>query len=116
MSPDVDVEFILAKCDCFAELQVWPLQQKLSPTRWLDNFEAADRNLAAHLLNGFLYFSEAMVDQMFGAAIQSLSSAVLEMDSAFFLTQSAWREFLDSAVITYVTGERPNPTDSGQTV
>jgi hypothetical protein len=114
MAVELDVQFILAKCDYFAEVQVWPLQQKLSPARWLDNFEAADRNLAAHLLNGFLYFSEAMVDQMFGAAIQSLSSAVLETDSPFFLAQSAWRAFLDSAIITYVTGERPNPTDSGQ--
>jgi len=109
----LDVEFILAKCDYFAEARVWPLQQKLSASRWLDNFEPADRNLAAHLLNGFLYFSEEMVDQMFGAAVQSLSSSVLELDLSFFQTQSAWRAFLDGAIVTYVTGERPNPTDSG---
>jgi hypothetical protein len=114
MAVELDVQFILAKCDYFSEVQVWPLQQKLSPTRWIENFDRADRHLAAHLLNAFLYFSEPLVDQMFAAAVQGLSSLVLQIEPSFFRIQSDWKAFLDSAVVTYVTGEDPNPTDSGQ--
>jgi hypothetical protein len=114
MAVELDIQFILAKCDYFSEVSVWPLQQKLSPTRWLSNFDRADRHLAAHLLNAFLYFSEPMVDQMFAAAVQGISSLVIQFEASFFRIQSDWKAFLDSAIVTYVTGESPSPTDSGQ--
>ena len=32
---------------------------------------------------------------------------------SFLTLQAKWRLFVDTVIITYVTGETPNPTDSG---
>lgn len=114
MAAHVDTQFVVAKCDYFTEVQLWPLDQKVSPTRWLGNFDPEDLAYATHLLNAFLYFSEALVDQLFAAAVQKLSTLALPIETSFFRMQSAWKAFLDSALVTFVTGEKPNPTDSGQ--
>src|SRR5689334_2415032 len=65
---------VLEKADYFVDVQLWPLQKTLNARGWLGNFLDNEKEHATHLLNGFLYFSPALVDQMFTAAFQSLSS------------------------------------------
>jgi hypothetical protein len=106
---------VLAKCEFFTDVQLWPLRLKLDPERWLRNFLPEERLYATQLLNAFLYFSEDITSQLFEAAVRSLSLLPAFPHRLFLQAQSQWRAFLDTALFTQITGERPNPTDSGYT-
>jgi hypothetical protein len=113
MSADVNREFVRGKCDYFVDVHVWPLTTELQPEPWLSNFLDSEMNHALHLLNSFLFFSEPLVSAMFTAAFQTLSSRYRAANDLFLTSQARWRDFVDSVRITYVTGEHPNPSDSG---
>ena len=86
------------------------------PEGWLDNFLDPEQEHAVHLLGAFLYYSETLVERLFSAAFQRLSiiQARAQGHRDYSLTlSSSWRLFCDRALITYVTGEVPSPTDSG---
>jgi hypothetical protein len=104
---------VLSKADYFVDVQLWPLHQSLDPRSWLANFLEAEKPHAIHLLNAFMYFSSYLVNQMLVAAFQSLSSELYEPGDSFLTLQAKWRLFMDTVIITYVTGETPNPSDSG---
>lgn len=106
-------DFVLEKCGYFANVGLWPWKQELDPELWLENFQAAEKELAVHLLNSFMYYAEPLVDAIFGAALQSLSKSLIRLGDPLLTSQMTWRTFVDGAIITYVTGETPNPTDSG---
>jgi hypothetical protein len=112
---EVNTEFLLAKCDYFLDIQLWPLLSAVNPRFWLENFLASERAHAIHLLNSFMYFSEPLVDEMFKAAVQRLSMRVVTGIGSLAAAQTAWQTFISSAIVTYVTGEMPNPSDSGFT-
>ena len=111
--PKVTKEFVTQKCDYFATVQLWPLKDVLDPERWLKNFKGAEIDYAVHLLNQFLYFGEPLVDSIFAAAFQSLSRAVVKPGDPLKTSQENWRSFVDSVIIVNVTGEIPNPAESG---
>jgi hypothetical protein len=112
-APRVAEQDVLSKTDYFVDVQLWPLMKTLDARRWLDNFSEAEKDYAIHLLNGFMYFSPALMDELFISAIQSLSSSFYQEGGSFLTFQSSWRQFIDSVIVTYVTGETPNPSDSG---
>ena len=114
-APGATEEIVIEKCNYFATVGLWPLRQVLDPDRWLSNFEDDERELAVHLLNQFMYFSEHLVDAIFRAAFQILSRSSTRPGESFLASHKDWRTYVDSAIITYVTGEEPNPTDSGLT-
>ncbi|MGH6896913.1 MAG: phosphoribosyltransferase-like protein [Acidobacteriota bacterium] len=109
----VGQEFVLAKCDAFTAFQIWPLRSRMDPKRWLQNFRDEEIAYAVHLLNGFTYFCEGMVDQMLLAAFQGISR--LRRNPRLPPTQQKgeWLHFLETALITPVQGENPSATDSG---
>lgn len=113
MIPEVNEEFVLTKCKFFASNQVWPLQRKLDPERWLANFETADRRLALQLLNSFMFFSDDLLDRMFVSAIQGLSRGETTRYTSRAERTTEWWRFLDNSVFTYPTGETPFAGDSG---
>ncbi len=109
----VSREFVLSKCDYFVEVQLWPIHHDLDPAGWLGNFANDEMEHAVHLLNSFIYFSKDLVNHMMIGAFQGLSRVVLSTDLPYLKAQETWRSFNDRLIITYVTGEQPNPTDSG---
>lgn len=109
----VTKELVLQKCEYFVDVQLWPVHAKLDPIGWLSNFEASEMELAFHLLNAFLFFSEDVTNEMFRAAFHGLSNALRSPGDSYLGIQRKWKSFMDSCVITYVTGEVPSPTDSG---
>lgn len=109
----VNRAFIKEKSTFFADMQVWPLQTRLDPEGWLRNFKQSEENFAVHLLNGFSYYSNAIVDQLFVEAFRRLSSNVVPHSSTASEARYAWNQFLDEVVVTYPTGEIPSPADSG---
>ncbi|MCY2928789.1 MAG: hypothetical protein NTV86_04715 [Planctomycetota bacterium] len=112
VSPGINREYVLDRCEYFVDVQVWPLHQVLDPAGWLENFRPEEMDYALHLLCGFIYFRHPMVDQLFLAAFQGLSSKVIE-DPLATDPRKAWNSFLDTVVVTRVTGEQPHDTDSG---
>jgi hypothetical protein len=109
----VDRAFVLGKCSSFVDFQLWPIRTIVNPEHWLDNFTSDEQEHAYHLLNSFMYFSEPLVRDVFLAAFQNLSSYVRKPDRSLRQERVAWRKFCEGLTVTYVTGEQPNPTDSG---
>ncbi|MFZ0959365.1 MAG: hypothetical protein WAO35_00555 [Terriglobia bacterium] len=105
----------LAKADYFVDVRLWPLHTDLNPSLWLSNFLESEKEHAVHPLNGFIYFSTELIDQMFRSAFQALSSSMHSRGDSFLSFQGKWRLFVESIIVTYVTGETPNPSDSGLT-
>jgi hypothetical protein len=60
-----------------------------------------------------MYYSEALIDEMFVAAFQGLSGEIMRRSPSLLNVRAAWRAFVDSVIITRVTGEIPSDTDSG---
>ncbi len=111
--PEFSRHFLNAKFEYFTDVQLWPLRTKLDPEAWLSNFSDAEEEYALHLLSAFLYFSDALTVQLLEATFQSLSLQPMFQRAPFLKVQGQWRAFLDSVLVTHITGETPNSTDSG---
>ena len=85
----------------------------MDPRQWLSNFEESDQEIAHHLLNSFIYFSEDLTLQLFVAAMQNISVSESWRRRNPGDPFSAWPRFFRRLRLTYVTGEVENPTDSG---
>ena len=101
---DLTPESLIEKCEYFSSIGVWPSKADLDPERWLGNFLPGEVEHAIYLLNAFMYFDSALVDQIFSTAIRTVGR---------WMTAEQWKEFLDTLVVTIVTGEEPSVTDSG---
>ena len=101
---DLTRDYLVGKCEYFSAIGIWPSRVVLNPERWLDNFLEAEVEHALYLLNAFMYFDKTLVDQIFSVSIRTLGR---------LMTRDEWRNFLSSVVVTLVTGEEPNVTDSG---
>ena len=111
-TPVITSDFVLPKCEYFVNVQLWPTEQQLNPLNWLQNFLPEERDYALHLLNAFLFFSEPLSKQLFFAAFQALSMPVV-LGKRPARARADWESFLDSVLITRVTGETPSDADSG---
>jgi hypothetical protein len=113
MTTQVNQELVQAKCDYFADVGLWPLKTTLHPEQWLHNFQDSELEHAIHLLNAFMYLSDSLVNEMFVAAFQTLSRFFRGYSDSLLASQVGWKDFLATVRFSYVTGEIPNPTDSG---
>jgi hypothetical protein len=109
-----DRDFVLAKCRYFEDAQVWP-RQTLFPELWLDNFTEAEQPYAVHLLNQFLFFCDQLVDALLLGGLMELSRFIITPTQGNTHATARWADFLQSAIVTFPTGEEPRPTDSGHT-
>ena len=101
---DLTRQHLIEKCDYFSNIGIWPRKNALDPELWLRNFLPKEEDHALYLLNAFMYFAADLVDQIFSTSIRTIGR---------LMTRDQWKEFLDSVLVTLVTGEVPNPTDSG---
>jgi hypothetical protein len=105
--------FVLQKAEYFIDLHLWPERQILNPYGWLDNFTSAERPLAVHVLNVFLFFNERLGDALLRSAVQSMSVELAARATSLAEAKATWRSFLSTLTVSYVHGERPQATDSG---
>lgn len=105
---------VLAKCDYFVDIQLWPIESRMNPMRWLENFEQSEMDHAVHLLSAFTYYSGTLVKELFKAAFQSISRIVVPTDVPYIKGEAMWQQFGQHALVTFVTGETPHETDSGR--
>jgi hypothetical protein len=59
--PRVTSSEVIAKCDYFTRVHLWPLRSALDPEAWLRNFKQSELDHAVHLLNSFMYFHHNLV-------------------------------------------------------
>lgn len=105
--------FVLEKVEFFVDLHLWPERHTLDPRGWLGNFTQAERSLAIHSLNAFIFFNENLGDALLRSAVQALSADITTRAASLTEAKAAWSTFLASLIVTYVHGERPQATDSG---
>lgn len=110
---DLTRDFIVEKCEYFASVAIWPLKSVLDPESWLSNFQQHELNHALYLLNSFMYFSDTLMDEIFAASVRTLSRLLMTRDDSYTSLKAKWQSFINTAIVTYITGERPSPTDSG---
>lgn len=96
----------------FRHIGIWPKEEILNVNGWLSNFSDADKDLALYLLDNFIYFNQEMVDKMFLSCFHNLSRIIIGNEHRNAAID-AWNNFLATVIITFPTGEDPNPTDSG---
>lgn len=111
----VTPEFALAKCNYFVDVQLWPIHSLIDPDMWLSNFKPEEMDHAVQLLYSFMYYSEPLIDEMFVASFQGLSREIMSRSPSLLNVRAAWRAFVDSVIVTRVTGEIPSDTDSAYT-
>ena len=106
-------DWVMEKAEFMVNVRVWPLKSALNPRRWLRNFENHEREVAVHLLDQFMYFSEELLDAAFFAGFQRLSVSMLDPQHPLGLNLQ-WENFLSSVLVTPVLGEQDNIADSGR--
>ncbi|MET0107429.1 MAG: hypothetical protein ABW084_00885 [Candidatus Thiodiazotropha sp.] len=111
MRDDVIVSEVLAKCDVLIQAGFWPPGQIIRPNRWLNNFDEVDRGTAALLLDKFTFYNQRLTDALLGASYNSLGDGIPKGPAAPFPHEII--KSLSSAILIPVTGEDPNPADSG---
>ena len=104
-----DEVFVLEKLRFFSDIHIWPTYNRVDYQAWLSNFDEKELPYAYKLLNFFCFFNNDMVDSLFRAAIHNLSNLYRKYDTEF----ATWALFFKNIYFTYVSGEIPNPTDSG---
>jgi len=92
---------------------LWPKKANFDPAAWMSNFNISERPLAQRLLEGFTFFSDELVKQMFRSAFLNLSSLIVSHKDGYESARREWSTFVDSMIVVRVTGEIPSDADSG---
>ena len=106
-------DLVTGKAEFMVNVRVWPLRSELDPHRWLSNFGDHELEVAFHMLDQFMYFSEELLNAAFFSGFQRISASMLDPDRPLALKQ-LWREFLSSVLVAPVQGEDNNIADSGR--
>src|SRR5438128_455704 len=104
---------LLEKLDYFVDIRLFPRPSDADVNRWLSNFYPSEMEHAIYLMNAFMYFPDWMVVEMLKGAFQSLSMYIRKQGDNFAEVKQNWQAFLNTIIITRVTGDEPNDTDSG---
>jgi hypothetical protein len=111
---DLTREWVLSRCRYFAAVGLWPtVGDGFDPEGWLRNFEPQEERHALYLLNGYLYFSRRIIDRLFIEALHSLCAKIADPSDGPTALRARWMDFVRTALVVPVRGERPNPSDSG---
>lgn len=99
----------------FSQVGIWPATPRVvRPEEWLTNFKPEELPRALALLDAFVFLNEDMTEHLFRSAIRSAFSKLIEPGMHYGAAKAAWRAFLDEVIVTFPTGEIPNPADSGR--
>lgn len=111
MRVDVYVKDVLDRCEALKKSGMWLSEPFIRPRAWLENFEESDKFLAAQLLERFVFYNQRLTDSLLTASFYSIADGLKKGPSA--LSRKQLIEALPNAFFTPVSGELPNPTDSG---
>lgn len=100
---------VLEKARVLRRAGHFPDEQTFRAQAWLKNFQGEEREVAAVLLDRFVFYPERLTNELLKAAYRSICD-VRPRSSA---TPDALASALESAVFTPVEGEDPHRADSG---
>lgn len=90
---------------------MWLSEPTIRPRAWIENFENGDKILAAQLLERFVFYNQRLTDSLLTTSFYSIADGLKKGPAA--PTREQLLQALPNAVFTPVSGETPNPTDSG---
>lgn len=111
MRVDVYVKDVLARCEALKRAGMWLSEPRIRPRAWIDNFDDVDKILAAQLLERFVFYNQQLTDSLLITSFYSIADGLKKGPAA--PTREKLLQALPNAVFTPVSGETPNPTDSG---
>lgn len=105
-----EIKEITERMKTFREMLLLPKPKDLDFENWLDNFQKQDeKELAAHILKHFIYFSDDLIDQM-------LRTVIGRCGYYFIQNVPGWdhNSFKSECWYSFIQGENPDDaTDSG---
>lgn len=111
MRADVYVKDVLARCEALKRAGMWLSEPRIRPRAWLQNFEESDKDVAAQLLERFVFYNQQLTDSLLTTSFYSIADGLKKGPNA--PPRDTLLRALADAVFTPVQGENPNPTDSG---
>ncbi|HVZ70948.1 MAG TPA: hypothetical protein VHJ20_01120 [Polyangia bacterium] len=102
---------VLSKCDTYRKSRLWLPPPEVRPSAWINNFTGPDREVAAILLDHFVYYSDLATNALLRSTYRAIVDEIRLATPASPLFGAGDLE--DTAVFTRVEDEKPNPTDSG---
>ena len=106
---------IKLKTEALARAGIWPSNDpgRVRPNSWLGNFTASEEEIAAALIDVFVYFSDEQVTQLLRRALTRLFQKFGGPDRSIEDRKHRITNLLSRTLFVPVEGESPNPTDSG---
>ena len=111
MRVDVYLKDVLARCEALKRAGMWLSEPTIRPRAWIENFDNEDKILAAQLLERFVFYNQRLTDSLLITSFYSISDGLCKGPTA--PPRDRLLQALPEAVFTPVSGETPNPTDSG---
>lgn len=109
-------EEVLASKQYLSMIGHWPkIPARANPERWLNGFVDEDADHAVALLESLVYFSMEQTTKLCTSLFHSLSAEVAAGGTTYANRKATWMAFVANCLVTFPTGEKPNPTDSGHT-
>ena len=66
------VEKVLGKCDTYRKCRLWLAPPHVRPSAWMSNFDRPEREVAAILLDHFVYYSDLATDALLRSTYQAI--------------------------------------------
>ena len=106
---------IQLKGEALARAGIWPSNDpgRVRPTPWLANFAESEQEIAAALIDVFVYFDDEQVTQLLRRALTRLFQTFGGTDQAVEDRKNSIVSQLSRTLFVPVEGEVPNPSDSG---
>ena len=82
MRVDVYVKDVLARCEALKRAGMWLPEPAIRPRAWIENFEDADKKVAAQLLERFVFYNQRLTDSLLVASFNSIADGLNKGPSA----------------------------------
>jgi hypothetical protein len=79
------VEKVLGKCDTYRKCGLWLAPPHVRPSAWMSNFAGAEREVAAILLDHYIYYSDLATDALLRSTYQAIVDEIRLATSASVL-------------------------------
>lgn len=109
------IKRIDAKIDSLVESGIWPTSNpgKINHGQWFNNFDDSEKDLAAALVDIFVYFPDVHILQILSKAMRILFQKMCEDSISVKDRKNEINSTLENTLFVPIEGETPNPTDSG---
>ena len=106
---------VCLKSEALTRAGMWPSNDpgKIHSKQWLNNFDENELDIAASLVDIFVYFSDQQVTQVLERALRRLLQDFGGSEQSVSARRDKILNCLENTVFVPVEGETPNPTDSG---